>query len=113
MPIYEYQCDECGERLEVLQRLSDPPLTEHEGCGGAVRKLISAPAFQFKGSGWYVTDYARSNGGDGKSANEAGTKSDGQEGKASQGEGAKTEKAAKTDASSATGKSSKTPAASA
>lgn len=111
MPIYEYQCDECGERLEVLQRLNDPPLTEHEGCGGAVRKLISAPAFQFKGSGWYVTDYARSNGGDGKSTEKAETKSEGKEG-ASQGEGAKPEKADKADTSSAAKKST-SPAASA
>lgn len=62
MPIYEYQCEDCGERTEVLQRLSDPPLAACPECEGAVRKLISAPAFQFKGSGWYVTDYAR--GGD-------------------------------------------------
>jgi putative FmdB family regulatory protein len=59
MPIYEYQCQSCGRRNEVMQRLSDPPLATCEECGGALRKLISAPAFQFKGSGWYVTDYAR------------------------------------------------------
>lgn len=59
MPIYEYQCRSCGERREVLQRISDPPLEICDECGGEVRKLISAPAFQFKGSGWYVTDYAR------------------------------------------------------
>lgn len=59
MPIYEYQCQSCGERHEVLQRMSDPPLETCEDCGGPVRKLISAPAFQFKGSGWYVTDYAK------------------------------------------------------
>lgn len=63
MPIYEYQCEDCGERTEVLQRMSDPPLAECPACEGAVRKLISAPAFQFKGSGWYVTDYARGAGG--------------------------------------------------
>lgn len=58
MPIYEYECLACGKRSEVLQRASDPPLGECPECGGQVRKLISAPAFQFKGSGWYVTDYA-------------------------------------------------------
>ena len=60
MPLYEYQCESCGHRSEELQRLSDPPLTTCPKCQGPYRKLISAPAFQFKGSGWYVTDYARS-----------------------------------------------------
>ncbi|MEO8097355.1 MAG: FmdB family zinc ribbon protein [Acidobacteriota bacterium] len=60
MPLYEYQCSKCGSVFEKLQRYSDPPLTEHEGCGGKVEKQLSAPAFQFKGSGWYVTDYAKS-----------------------------------------------------
>ncbi len=58
MPIYEYLCDACGHLSEAIQRLSDAPLTECDECGGPVRRLISAPAFQFKGSGWYVTDYA-------------------------------------------------------
>jgi len=58
MPIYEYRCDACGERTEILQRLSEPPLAHCPHCGGSMTKLISAPAFQFKGSGWYVTDYA-------------------------------------------------------
>ena len=57
MPIYEYQCDDCGHRSEAIQRLSDDPLSECLECGGTIRRLISAPAFQFKGSGWYVTDY--------------------------------------------------------
>lgn len=62
MPLYEYQCESCGRRFEALQRLGDPPLESCAECGGKVRKLLSAPAFQFKGSGWYVTDYARSSG---------------------------------------------------
>jgi putative FmdB family regulatory protein len=71
MPLYEYECTECEARVEVLQRLSDPPLETCSTCGGSLTKLLSAPAFQFKGSGWYVTDYgskkeASSNGGDGK-----------------------------------------------
>jgi putative FmdB family regulatory protein len=57
MPLYEYQCSQCGAVFEVRQKFSDDPLTQHEGCGGAVEKLLSAPAFQLKGSGWYVTDY--------------------------------------------------------
>ncbi len=63
MPIYEYQCDRCGHRSEELQRLADPPVALCPNCGGPYRKLISAPSFQFKGSGWYVTDYARNQGG--------------------------------------------------
>lgn len=60
MPIYEYECASCGERFERLQRLSDPPPEKCPACGAAtVERLLSAPAFQFKGSGWYVTDYAR------------------------------------------------------
>jgi len=58
MPIYEYQCRACGERTEILQRLDEAPLAHCPRCGGPMTKLISAPAFQFKGSGWYVTDYA-------------------------------------------------------
>lgn len=59
MPLYEYQCDACGFRFEVIQRFSDLPVSECQSCGGPVRRLLSPPAIQFKGSGWYVTDYAR------------------------------------------------------
>jgi putative FmdB family regulatory protein len=59
MPIYEYRCEKCGKVFEVLQRFSDDPVKVHEGCGGEVEKLISQSAFQLKGSGWYVTDYAK------------------------------------------------------
>ncbi len=62
MPLYEYKCHTCGKTIEVLQKFSDEPLTIHEGCGGDVERLISASAFHLKGSGWYVTDYAKSNG---------------------------------------------------
>ena len=65
MPIYEYRCGSCGQTREALQRMSDPPLTECQECGGPLEKLISSPAFQFKGSGWYVTDYARKDGATG------------------------------------------------
>jgi putative FmdB family regulatory protein len=60
MPIYEYQCTECQERQEIIQRFSDPPLTQCSNCGGPMRKLPSSPAIQFKGSGFYKTDYASS-----------------------------------------------------
>lgn len=59
MPLYEYVCTNCGERTEVLQRLGAAPLTQCLHCGGILEKLISAPALQFKGKGWYVTDYAK------------------------------------------------------
>lgn len=58
MPMYEYECLSCGKRTELLQRFDDAPLATCPACGGEVKKLISAPAVQFKGSGWYVTDYA-------------------------------------------------------
>ena len=57
MPTYEYHCDACGRDFEVRQRISENALTTHDGCGGAVRRLISAAPFILKGEGWYVTDY--------------------------------------------------------
>ena len=75
MPLYEYTCHRCGQTFEVRQKFSDKPLATHEGCGGPVERLISPPALQFKGSGWYVTDYARN--GKGKAETETKSKSDG------------------------------------
>jgi putative FmdB family regulatory protein len=63
VPLYEYKCEGCGEVFEVIQKFADEPLTVHEKCGGHVQRLMSAPAFQFKGTGWYVTDYAKGNSG--------------------------------------------------
>lgn len=59
MPLYEYQCKKCGHRFEKIQKFSDKPVKKCPECGGPVEKTISAPAVQFKGSGWYVTDYAK------------------------------------------------------
>lgn len=59
MPIYEYQCKKCGHRFERIQRFSDPLVKNCPECRGKVEQLLSAPAVQFKGSGWYVTDYAK------------------------------------------------------
>jgi putative FmdB family regulatory protein len=68
MPLYEYECDACGKRFEVIQKFSDPHADTCTQCGkGPVRRLLSSPAIQFKGSGWYITDYAqkgKSGGGD-------------------------------------------------
>jgi putative FmdB family regulatory protein len=83
MPLYEYQCDVCGARFERIAKFSDPPPAECPKCGGSVHKRVSSPAFQFKGSGWYATDYQKRTGapssgegsGDGKdSAKETASK---------------------------------------
>ena len=62
MPIYEYRCDECDQVFEAIQRISDAPLDTCRICGGAAHRIVSSPAIQFLGSGWYVTDYARKTG---------------------------------------------------
>lgn len=67
MPLYEYQCEKCGKTFEVIQKFSDAPVETHEECGGHVHRLLSAPALQFKGSGWYVTDYAHGSSAHSKS----------------------------------------------
>jgi len=59
MPLYEYQCKKCHHRFEKIQKFSDKPMKKCPDCGGPVEQMISAPAVQFKGSGWYVTDYAK------------------------------------------------------
>lgn len=96
MPIYEYQCDQCDKLTEAIQRLDEAPLELCPHCGGSLRKLMSAPAFQFKGSGWYVTDYADKGRKDGKGSAKA---SDG-----------KTEGETKSSTSSDTGGATKEPA---
>jgi putative FmdB family regulatory protein len=78
MPLYEYQCDACENRFErIHQKFSDPPVDTCPRCGkGPVRKLISSPAIQFKGSGWYITDYARKGESSGKSEGKSETTSE-------------------------------------
>jgi len=61
MPLYEYECEACGKHFELIRKFSDPPVETCLTCGGPVRKLLSSPAIQFKGTGWYITDYARKN----------------------------------------------------
>ena len=105
MPLHEYECDVCGRRFEKIQKFSDPPIEVCPTCGGHVHKLISSPAFQFKGSGWYVTDYAKKDT----------TGTDKTEAKSS-GDSKESSGAAKSEGSSdkdAGGKKSETPAASA
>jgi putative FmdB family regulatory protein len=75
MPLYEYQCESCSTRFERIQKFSDPPVETCPSCGGHVRKLLSSPAIQFKGSGWYITDYAKkSSDGSAKPASTDGNK---------------------------------------
>ena len=71
MPLYEYRCLQCDAHFEKIQKFSDPPIKTCEICGGRLEQLLSSPAIQFKGSGWYITDYAR------KSAGESSSKAEG------------------------------------
>ncbi|MEE4274166.1 MAG: FmdB family zinc ribbon protein [Thermoanaerobaculales bacterium] len=79
MPLYEYECFLCRHRFERIQRASEDPVTECPACGGAVRRLLGVPALQFKGSGWYVTDYGsgRSKGTTATGEGNGGTSSNG------------------------------------
>ena len=74
MPLYEYQCDACAHRFEVIQQYKDAPISICPKCGGTVKKLFSSPAIQFKGTGFYITDYARK--GDSSATKAGETKSD-------------------------------------
>ena len=105
MPIYEYECSKCGKRIEVIQKMSDKPLKKHEGCGGTLSKLISAAGFQFKGTGWYVTDYARKEAKTEtkESKDSTSTKDSSSNGNKEGGSKAVTEKAGKKDSSSKAG----------
>lgn len=90
MPLYEYQCPQCG-RFELIQKFSDPPLTSCPTCSSEVEKLLSAPAIQFKGTGWYVTDYARKSSDGGGGAKGESSKGDGAKGESAKSDGAKSE----------------------
>ncbi len=109
VPLYEYECAECGERFERLQKFSDPPIEHCPKCSGHVSRLLSSPAIQFKGSGWYVTDYARPDKA-GARRGQSGS-SDAAERKASEAEGSTSDKSEATEKpakdSSHTGKTSK------
>jgi putative FmdB family regulatory protein len=95
LPLYEYECENCGKRFEIIQKFSDEPLSVCTKCGGGpVARLISSAAIQFKGSGWYITDYAR------KSVSDPSSSSDGKDKKdAEKPVGASTEPAKETKSS--------------
>jgi putative FmdB family regulatory protein len=92
MPLYEYKCAKCGDVFELIQKFSDEPLHEHPGCGGAVEKLVSVSALQFKGSGWYVNDYGKNGSGPRDSGGKEKPKTESPDSK-------KSEKSEKTEAS--------------
>ncbi len=102
MPIYEYQCRKCGQ-FETMRKISEPPLKRCPTCAGKVTKLMSNTSFQLKGSGWYVTDYARKDGTDKQTGEAAKPESGAAE--------AKPESKTETPAASKTGKSTETAAA--
>lgn len=83
MPLYEYQCEKCGGVFETMQKFSDEPIAVHDNCGGPVHRLISAPALQFKGSGWYITDYAKDSGSKSNGSSEKSESKDSKESKGS------------------------------
>ena len=113
VPLYEYQCPQCG-RFELIRKFSDAPLLTCPTCGCEVQKLFSAPAIQFKGTGWYITDYARKGEGEGKGEGKSGkgesTKSEGTKTEGTKTEGTKTE-GAKESASAGDAKSAPATAA--
>jgi putative FmdB family regulatory protein len=104
VPLYEYHCPKCG-RFELIQKFSDPPVSVCPTCGGEVQKMLSAPAIQFKGTGWYITDYARKGGGGKGEAKDGGAKETGAsktEGAASGGSDTKTSSGSGSSVSSTT-----------
>jgi putative FmdB family regulatory protein len=102
MPLYEYECKKCHHRFERIQKFSDPHVKKCPKCGGPIEQVISAPAVQFKGSGWYVTDYAKkSSTGSASSSN--GDSASGKDSKSKPEDTAKAESSAKSDASKSEG----------
>ena len=103
MPLYEYKCHSCGKTFEVIQKFSDEPLETHADCGGEVEKLVSAPAFHLKGTGWYATDYAKNSGSGNKAEDHKG---DSQKADSHKDDSAKAESKPETSASTASDSSS-------
>lgn len=99
MPNYEYKCEGCGAVFDVIQRFSDEPLTTHPECGGRVRRLMTAPAFKLKGTGWYATDYAKGNANSPPAASGNGGKTETAKGETSKSETSKSEAGSKTESS--------------
>ena len=100
MPLYEYQCQKCSHRFERIQRFSDAMVKKCPDCGGKVEQLISAPAVQFKGSGWYVTDYAGKSSGRSVSNSDSDGKGDSGKDSGPQESGSKKDSKPKTESAS-------------
>jgi putative FmdB family regulatory protein len=111
MPLYEYQCEKCG-RFERIVKFSDPPLAACPTCGGTVQKLFSSPAIQFKGSGFYITDYAKKSSPDSSgSKSSSSEKSDKSSSDKGSGEKSSSEKSDKSSSDSSSSSSTPTPTA--
>jgi putative FmdB family regulatory protein len=106
MPLYEYLCKKCGHRFEKIVKFSDKPLKKCPECGGVVEQVISAPAVQFKGSGWYVTDYAKKSNSPGSSGGDSSSK-DSKDSKDSKKEDKKSDSSSKESSSKKSEKSEK------
>jgi len=102
MPIYEYKCEKCGTVFEKRQSFSDETLTTHPECGGPVHRLLSAPAFQLKGTGWYATDYAKGNSSGASSSGNGGEKKESAKSEGGRDSASKTESAPPASASTTT-----------
>jgi len=102
MPLYEYRCAKCGNVFEVIQKFSDAPLQVHEGCGGAVERLLSTSALQFKGSGWYVTDYAKGSSSKESKESKSGESKESKPGDSKESKPAETKTESKTESKPAT-----------
>jgi putative FmdB family regulatory protein len=107
MPLYEYQCEACGREFELIRKFSDPPLEACPHCGGKVRKLFSSPAIQFKGSGFYITDYAKKDSTTGSSSGDSSSESASKDKDAGEKSGEKSGKTEKTDKTEKSEKSEK------
>ena len=103
MPLYEYECKKCHHRFERIQKFSDPHVKKCPKCGGPIEQVISAPAVQFKGSGWYVTDYAKKSSTGSASSSSNGDSASSKDSKAKSEDSSKSESSTKADASKSEG----------
>lgn len=103
MPLYEYECKKCHHRFERIQKFSDPHVKKCPKCGGPIEQVISAPAVQFKGSGWYVTDYAKKSSTGSASSSSNGDSASGKDSKSKSEDSSRSESSAKADASKSEG----------
>jgi|ERR1700736_4434848 putative FmdB family regulatory protein len=105
MPLYEYACEGCGEHFDVIEKFAAEPLTVHEKCGGKLHRVITAPALMFKGSGFYVNDYAKPGSGEKKPESNGSTKSESGKSESGKSDTGKTESTKSESSKSESGKS--------